>query len=211
MTVRTPVVFQVDNNGKVQVDPNPDPELPYLPLIMALNFRSTYNKVDSFSELVKELGIEVVICVETWERQKLPLEQLLRSTGLTVISKCRQKVRNNQPGGGCMILVDPNRFFIIEPNIQVPDGVEVIWTVISPKKMPKFAKIKNICIASVYISPKSRFKKQTIAHLVESIQLMKSYYDNDVKYVISGDFNKVSVEDILDIHGSLQSIQTEPT
>ena len=110
-----------------------------------------------------------------------------------------------------MILVDPNRFFISIPKINVPNGVEVVWAVISPKKHPKYAKVKNICLASVYISPKSRFKKETIAHIVESIQLMKSYYNNEIKYVISGDFNKVSIEDILDSQGSLQNIQVEPT
>ena len=98
LTVRDPAVFRVAENGKVEVDPSPDPELPYLPLIMALNFRSAYNKVDSFSEIVKELGIEIIIGVETWERQKLPLDKLLSKTGLTVISKCRQKVRNNSLG-----------------------------------------------------------------------------------------------------------------
>ena len=117
-------------------------------------------------------------------------KELLIGTGLTVISRCRQKVKKNQPGGGCCILINSNRFFITEPKIQVPVGVEVVWCVISPKKSPKNATIKNICIASVYISPKSRFKKQTIAHIVESIQLVRSYYNNDVKMCLMGDITK---------------------
>ena len=82
-------MFHVGENGKVEVDPALDPELPYLPFIMVLNYRSVYNKVDSFCQIIKELGIEVIIGVETWEKQKLPLEELLRKTGLTIISKCR--------------------------------------------------------------------------------------------------------------------------
>ena len=74
----------------------------------------------SFGEIVRELGIQVVIGVETWERQKYPLEQLLSSTGFTVLSKSRQKVRNNQPGGGCCILVDPTKFYVSQPKIDVP-------------------------------------------------------------------------------------------
>ena len=96
-------MFHVSESGKVEVDPSPEPELPYLPLIIALNYRSVYNKVDAFSEIIKKLAIELIIGMETWERQKLPLEELLSKTGLTVISKCRQKVRNNQPGGGCLV------------------------------------------------------------------------------------------------------------
>ena len=68
-----------------------------------------------------------------------------------------------------------------------------------------------ICLASVYISPKSKFKKQTIEQLIESIHLIRSYYANDINYCISGDFNKVSIEDILDSLGSLQNIQVEAT
>ena len=108
-------------------------------------------------------------------------------------------------------MANRKQFFETVPNIQAPSGVEVVWSIISPKKMPKWSKIKNICFASVYISPKSKFKKQTIAHIVESIQLLRSYYDDDIKYVIAGDFNKVSIEDILDSLGSLQNIQVQAT
>ena len=111
LTLRDPAVFRIGINRKVEVDPDPDPELPYLPLMISLNFRSIYNKVESLAEIVKELGVEAIVGVETWERRKTPLSQLLSNTGLTVISKSRQKVRNNQPGGGCCILINPNRFF----------------------------------------------------------------------------------------------------
>ena len=109
LTVRDPVVFRVNEAGKVEVDPALDPELPYLPLMTTLNFRSIYNKVGAFCDLIKELGIEAVAGVESWERHKYPLDDLLSGTGLTIVSKYRQKVRNNQPGGGCCILVNPNR------------------------------------------------------------------------------------------------------
>ena len=60
LTVRDPVVFRVNEAGKVEVDPALDPELPYLPLMTTLNFRSIYNKVGAFCDLIKELGIEAV-------------------------------------------------------------------------------------------------------------------------------------------------------
>merc|ERR1711954_273541 len=108
-------------------------------------------------------------------------------------------------------MVNPDRFFITQPKVQVPEGVEVVWCVISPKKTPQNSKIKNICIASVYISPKYRYKKQTIAHIVESIHLIRSFYDNSISFCISGDFNKYPYQDILDCLGSLQNIQFEAT
>ena len=93
----------------------------------------------------------------------------------------------------------------------MPEGVEVVWCVITPKNTPKHAKIKNICISSVYISPKSRYKKETIAHIIESIHLIRSFYDNTISFCISGDFNKYPYQDILDSLGSLQNIQFEAT
>ena len=98
--------------------------------------------MDSLNEVVKELGIEIAVGVETWEIQKYPLEDLLIGTGLKVISRCTQKVKKNQPGGGCCILINSNRFFITEPKIQVPVRVEEVWCVISPTKSPKNTTIK---------------------------------------------------------------------
>ena len=144
--MREPAVFRVNDKGKVEVDPDPNQEVPYLPLIASLNFRSAYNKADSFRKFIRELGVQALVGVETWEREKYPLEQLLSGTGFEIISKCRQKVRNNQPGGGVCILVNPDKFFIAQPKVLVPEGVEVVWCVISPKNTPKQAKIKNICI-----------------------------------------------------------------
>ena len=76
--------------GETIVDDNVDAKVPYLPLILSLNFRSAYNKQDSFATVIKELGVQVVIGVETWERQKYPLEDLLLNTGFTILSKSRQ-------------------------------------------------------------------------------------------------------------------------
>ena len=63
----------------------------------------------------------------------------------------------------------------------------------------------------MYISPKSRYKKQTIAHIIESIHLIRSFYDNNASFCVSGDFNKYPYQEILDCLGSLQNIQFEPT
>ena len=95
------------------------------------------------------------------------------------------------------------------PNIKVPDGVKVVWAILSPKVTSKDSKIKNIYFASVYISPKSKFKRQTIAHIVESIQIVRSHYDNDIKYCIASNYYKVWIDDILDSLGSLQNVQVE--
>ena len=51
-----------------------------LPLVAVLNARSLYNKSDNFKTLLSELGIEVSIISETWEREEQLLESLLQMT-----------------------------------------------------------------------------------------------------------------------------------
>ena len=72
-------------------------------------------------------------------------------------------------------------------------------------------KFKKICVAAIYISPKSRYKKETIEHIIESIHLVRSRNDNEVSFAIGGDFNKCPHDDILDAYGALQQVVTEAT
>ena len=108
-------------------------------------------------------------------------------------------------------MLNPSRFFICDPKISVPAGVEVVWIIITPKSLPKWAKVKRICLASIYISPRSKYKSQTIEHIIESIHAIRTTYDNEISFCLGGDFNKYPIEDILDCLGSLQSIQVEHT
>ena len=39
------------------------------------------------------------------------------------------------------MLINPSRFEIVDPNIQAPAGVKVVWVVLVPKSIPKQAKI----------------------------------------------------------------------
>ena len=49
-----------------------------LPLISVLNSRSLYNKNENFKTLINELGIEAAIVSESWEREEIPLKNLLQ-------------------------------------------------------------------------------------------------------------------------------------
>ena len=97
-----------------------------LPLISVLNCRSLYNKNENFKSLLNELGIEAAIVSESWEREEYPLEKLLGLSNYKVHSYKRPKTKaNKQPGGGCAIVYNENRFRATELNIAVPAGVEV--------------------------------------------------------------------------------------
>ena len=143
-----------------------------LPLVMVTNARSLYPKPDNLKTLLTELGIEIAIVSETWERERESLETLLKLQNYKIISYKRQKRKaNKKPGGGAGIIYNENRFEISKLEVPVPSGVEAAWSLVKPKEE---SKIKKIAVCSLYVSPTSKFKTKTIDHLVETIHLLRS-------------------------------------
>ena len=82
-----------------------------LPLICVANARSLYNKSTNFKHILHELGVEIALISETWERQELSLNELLNLQQYKVISYKRPKRKEKrQPGGGAAIIYNENRF-----------------------------------------------------------------------------------------------------
>ena len=64
-----------------------------------------YNEIDNLKMFIKELGIEIAIISETWERDDFSLEELINLPHYKVKSFKRSKVKQNRwPGGGSAIL-----------------------------------------------------------------------------------------------------------
>ena len=102
------------------------------------------------------------------------------------------------------------RFFVKKIDyIVVPNGVEAIWVMVEPKYQ-KLSKFKKLCIASIYISPRSKFKSQTISHIIESIHYVRSKC-SEVNFCIFSDANRVDVSDVLHSYGALQQVVLQPT
>ena len=62
-----------------------------LPLICVANARSLYNKSTNFKHILHELGVEIALISETWERQELSLDELLNLQQHKIISYKRPK------------------------------------------------------------------------------------------------------------------------
>ena len=79
--ILTPVPNQTTVQGQpiqLEVQPNIERQT-HLPLCMMLNARSLYNKSENFKNLLHQIGPEITIVSETWERQKQSLKNLLSS------------------------------------------------------------------------------------------------------------------------------------
>ena len=198
-----PVLLEVKKSSKVQ-------NATSLPLISVMNARSLYQKKDNFKTFLKELGIEIAIVSETWERENETLGALLQMENHKVISYKRPKVKaNKQPGGGCAIIYCENRFKVSKLPVHVPSGVESVWSLVEPNQAN--GRISKIAICSLYVSPTSKFKTKTIDHIVETIHLLRSQYGNEISFLMAGDFNQLNINRILECYGSLKQIISDGT
>ena len=181
-----------------------------LPLVAVLNARSLYNKPVNFKTFLNEMGIELSIVAETWEREEISLETLLNIPNYKIHSYRRPKVKaRKQPGGSCAIFYKETRFIGTKLDIPIPKGVEACWLLLKPTN--KNDLIENIAIASIYVSPNSVYKTATINHVIDSIHLLRAQFDNKINYLIAGDVNRIKFDRILDAYGPLRQIITSAT
>ena len=96
-------------------------------------------------------------------------------------------------------------FFVEDAGIEAPEGIEDVWIILTPKERGS-PSVKKILVGGIYIAPRSLFKQETVDHIIQSMFCVQSRYDSQVRFLISGDFNKVNIEDILESNGALQQV-----
>ena len=62
-----------------------------LPKLCNINPRSVYNKKEEFHALVKEEDLDLIFISESWEREYLPLDEIIRLETHTVVSNVHQR------------------------------------------------------------------------------------------------------------------------
>jgi hypothetical protein len=91
----------------------------------------------------------------------------------------REKVKaKKQPGGGCAIVYNENRFKATKLDIPIPKGVEACWLILKPLNSNDL--VEHIAIASIYVSQTSKFKTAKIDHIIDTIHLLRAQFDNRV-------------------------------
>ena len=146
---------------------------------------------------------DFLLASETWSRKNFTIQELLNPTPYKAVGFTRQRSDKIQPGGGCAIIYNEEHFLVSTSDINVPIGVEAVWRIASPKN-PN-AKVGKIAIGSFYISPKSKFKQESIEHIVEVIHCLRSKHEK-ISFLVCGDFNKVPVHEVLMSYGAMKQI-----
>ena len=102
-----------------------------LPKVLNLNPRSIYNKVDEFVTFVNEEDVDLVCMSESWERENLTLEKVIKIQDYKVISNVHQRCGQ----GGRPAIIANEKKFIVEnltrTDIDIPWGVEAVWAVLT--------------------------------------------------------------------------------
>ena len=179
----------------------------FLPLCIMLNARSVFNKSQHLKDLY-QLGPDVLLISETFEKENKQLSNIIGTENYEILSYYR---KGGRLGGGCAIVFNQARFKVEKANIEAPEEVEAVWAVLTPRADTRCSKVKRIAVGSIYVSPNSRFKVATIDHIIETIHLLRSKYNNEVHFLCGGDVNRLNISSILDAYGALKQCVTVPT
>ena len=178
-----------------------------LPVIMNINPRSIYNKTEEFSELLEQYSADLITISESWERENLSLEKLLKFDKYRVITNVKQR---DFKGGKPAILINEEKFYIknLCPDpITVPVGVECVWALITPKQSSPQSKIKNIAVASMYYrGPKNTKKEELFDHISETFHFLSAKYGAKLHFVIAGDTNRLNLNPITSLSPNLKQV-----
>ena len=182
-----------------------------LPTVINLNPRSVYNKQNEFHTLVSELSIDLICISESWERENQTLDQIIQLEDYQVISNVHQRTGK---GGRPAIIANEEKYFvqnITNSLVQIPHGVEIVWAILTPKKMSSSSLVKKIAVASIYSKPSSKKKSVLLDHIAETYHLLCSKYQSGLHFIMAGDTNDLKLDSILSLSPQLVQVVRTPT
>ena len=183
----------------------------FLPTIVNLNPRSIYNKVDEFHAFVESENVDIIFMSEPWEREKKTLSDIIKLEGYEVISNVYQR---KEPGGRPALIVKKDKFHIknlTNTLIHVKWGVEVVWTLLTPKNVSQSSKIQHIACTAIYCKPGSRHKSDLLDHISDAFNIVNTKYGKGLHMILAGDTNELRLRPILDLSPNFVQIVTKPT
>ena len=183
-----------------------------LPVVINLNPRSIYNKTEDLKILLEQYEGDVMTISESWERDNLPLNELLELENYRVISNVKQREFR---GGRPALIINEDKYHIKElcPDpITVPIGVEAVWAIITHKQASPRSKVKYIAVGSIYYrGPKSTKKQELFDHIADTFHYLCSKYGSGIDFIIAGDTNRLNLSPILNLSPELQQVVKVPT
>ena len=177
-----------------------------LPTLCNMNPRSVYNKLDEFHIFVKEEDLDCIFLSESWERDYLTLDKVIKLEDHKVISNVSQRTGK---GGRPAIIANCKNYEVQDLTnnlIQIPWGVEAVWCLLTPKDVKHDSKIQKIACCALYSKPDSRKKTLLLDHISDSFNILSMKYGRGLEFVIAGDTNDLNLDPILSLSPRFQQI-----
>ena len=162
---------------------------------------------------MKEEDIDLCLISESWERPNEPLETVIKMKDFCIISNPHQRAASIS-GGRPAILANNEKFIvdnITQSLVVIPWGVEATWCLLSPKNITNSSIIKKIAVCSFYCKPGSRKKTKLLDHIAETFHLLSSKFKDGLFFLICGDRNQLSIQQILNLSPGLKQCVENPT
>ena len=150
--------------------------------------------------------MDVVFLSESWERDYLPLDRIIKLEDHIVISNVYQR---KGKGGRPAIIANKNKFHVqnlTNTLIQIPWGVEAVWCVLTPKNISHDSKIQKIACCALYSKPNSKRKTLLLDHVSDAYNILSTKYGRGLHFVLAGDTNDLKLDSILNLSPNLIQI-----
>ena len=180
-----------------------------LPVVLNLNPRSLYQKLDEFETLIEQTNTGVCCISETWDRSHVPggamLSDLINIEGYQLVQNV---VQRKKKGGKPAILVNKNMFHVKELSpdvVSVPVNIEAAWVLLTPKSSFSSSKFKKIVVASLYYTSSTK-RSEFLDHISETYSLLCAKYGPNIGFLLAGDFNRLKIGPILNLSPDLKQV-----
>ena len=148
---------------------------------------------------------------ESWERPENPLNNVLNMDGYQAISN---PFARKQVGGKPALVINTDMFTVENPNqtlIKIPWGVEIVWSILTPKHTNSSSVVKKIIAASFYCKPGSKKKTLLLDHISETYHFLSSRYPDGLFWIIMADKNEMRLDNILTLNPDFKQLVDQPT
>ena len=125
---------------------------------------------------------------------RFEIEKLLELSGLKYFSTARKPNKKGVSYGGAAIIVNLEKFSCEKIPVHIPQSLEVVWGLLTPKNPS--AKSKKIVICSFYSPPNKGRNSKMADHIVSTLQMLATRYPQ-CAIILGADKNKMDIQPIL--------------
>ena len=79
------------------------------------------------------------------------------------------------------VIYNEENFIVEDEVVEVPEGVEAAWVILTPKTSP-IPNIKKILVGGMYIAQQSQYKEKNINHKIELMFFAQSQHESQLRF-----------------------------